>query len=287
MLQGMQELAKWYAESNEPEVLFACISGSHAYGMANEDSDLDIRGIWVEDTDRFLALNPPHPKNATIMYNNNGSDVVLHELGKFVNLALKNNPSILDVLFSPEHLIIVDSPTYRELREVGPMLLTRKGVFDAYCGYAQQQLKRALGIKKQKFTVPVFSDQQYKEKMLELYRQYPDVKWESVLPQHVSVTKTEESDVINYKNAAHLLRLLSSGEHTLRTGEFCVVPPNKKFIMQVRYGRVSTEEILDEEKRLRSAIKEAYNASPLNDDNNDAVKWANDFITRQRKERMT
>ena len=37
-------------------IIFECISGSKAYGLATENSDDDIRGVFIMPRDQFYAL---------------------------------------------------------------------------------------------------------------------------------------------------------------------------------------------------------------------------------------
>jgi len=40
-------------------ILFECVSGSRAYGTANDASDIDLRGVFAQPLSEFLAVTPP------------------------------------------------------------------------------------------------------------------------------------------------------------------------------------------------------------------------------------
>src|SRR5438105_810242 len=77
-------------------IILEGICGSQAYGLANEDSDQDVKGIYVAPTSEVLSL-PPFSPRKTIDHTD--PDFTYHEIGKYVSLALKANPTALEVLF--------------------------------------------------------------------------------------------------------------------------------------------------------------------------------------------
>ncbi|MEZ4687615.1 MAG: nucleotidyltransferase domain-containing protein [Bacteroidia bacterium] len=58
-------------------LLFEATSGSHAYGLATDTSDIDIRGIFVLPRKRLYGLE------YTQQVNDNKNDISLYELGRF------------------------------------------------------------------------------------------------------------------------------------------------------------------------------------------------------------
>jgi len=61
-------------------VVGAVLAGSWAYGLATEDSDVDVRAVFCADPRLLLGLEPP-PE--TLEVSRDGMDVVAHELGRF------------------------------------------------------------------------------------------------------------------------------------------------------------------------------------------------------------
>jgi hypothetical protein len=93
-------------------VLFACESGSRAWGFPSPDSDYDVRYIYVHPTARYVGLNPPRD---VIERDPDGEwDVDGWDLRKALSLLLKGNATLAEWLNSP----IV----YRENSLVAPRL---------------------------------------------------------------------------------------------------------------------------------------------------------------------
>ncbi|HKP03350.1 MAG TPA: nucleotidyltransferase domain-containing protein [Chthoniobacterales bacterium] len=80
-------------------VLFACESGSRAWGFASRDSDYDVRFLYVHERDWYLSVENPRdvierPITADL-------DVSGWELRKALRLLRKSNPPLLEWLKSP------------------------------------------------------------------------------------------------------------------------------------------------------------------------------------------
>ncbi|MBR2251268.1 MAG: nucleotidyltransferase domain-containing protein [Neisseriaceae bacterium] len=69
--------------------LFSAVSGSRAYGLATENSDTDIKGVFFLPYFDFLVSNPLK------QVNDEKNNIVFYELGRFIELLLLNNPNIL------------------------------------------------------------------------------------------------------------------------------------------------------------------------------------------------
>ena len=120
-------------------LLFECISGSKAYGLNTAQSDTDLRGVYYLPKAQFYGLEYiPQISNET-------SDEVYYELGRFVELLIRNNPNILELLASPEDCILYRHPIMNRL----PLdLFLSKLCKETFAGYALTQIKKARGYKK-------------------------------------------------------------------------------------------------------------------------------------------
>jgi len=122
-----------------PPPVFATISGAHLYGFASPDSDVDLRGAFLLPTREMLGLHPPQ-ETITIADNSTIElDWVAHDLRKFARMMTNHNGYVLEQLFSP--LVVLDTPAFEELRELGKGCVTRPTVRH-YLGFANGRRKR-------------------------------------------------------------------------------------------------------------------------------------------------
>ncbi|MGD1320180.1 nucleotidyltransferase domain-containing protein [Chryseobacterium sp. 2R14A] len=127
-----------YLKSNNL-ILLESISGSRSFGLATENSDTDIRGVYYLPKEDFFGLNYiPQISNET-------NDITYYEIGRFVELLQKNNPNILEILASPEDCIQQKNPLMDLLK---PEDFLSKLCKDTFAGYAISQIKKAKGLNK-------------------------------------------------------------------------------------------------------------------------------------------
>lgn len=110
------------------------VGGSHAYGLATADSDIDYRGCYVAPSWDFWGITAPQET-----YDRHNPDVALHEVKKLLRLAASANPTVLEVFFYSEYAV-------RD--EIGDRLIAHRDLFitskirDTHIGYATAQFKR-------------------------------------------------------------------------------------------------------------------------------------------------
>jgi predicted nucleotidyltransferase len=123
--------------------IFVGIGGSTAYGTQTPTSDVDLRGIFIGGEQHYFGLSNIEQVEVTRADGSGEKDVMM-ELRKFVNLALANNPNILEQLFLlPEHNLFV-TEEFKMLLDNRQLFLSKKAKH-SYSGYAFSQLKRIQG----------------------------------------------------------------------------------------------------------------------------------------------
>ena len=120
----------------EPFVIYRCRVGSRAFGLANEDSDDDLRGIFLPTAEMHWSL---YKLPEQVETNDGQTDEVYWELEKFVRLALKANPNILETLWTPD--VLHATQISDRLREIRCAFLS-KHVYKTYSGYVLSQFRR-------------------------------------------------------------------------------------------------------------------------------------------------
>lgn len=115
-------------------VIYRCIIGSQAYGLADSESDVDRRGIYLPAADQHWSLH-----GVPEQLENDATQEAYWELQKFLVLALKANPNILECLYSP--LVETATPLAKELLAMRETFLSRI-VYQTFNGYVLSQFKK-------------------------------------------------------------------------------------------------------------------------------------------------
>ncbi|MEZ2234969.1 DNA polymerase beta superfamily protein [Microcoleus sp.] len=133
--EGLQSKADFLAEYNlYDSVIYRCIVGSKAYGLDNAQSDTDRRGIYQPPANLHWSLY-----GIPEQLENKQNDECYWELQKFLIVALKGNPNVLECLYTP--LVETLSPVAAELLEIREIFLS-KLVYQTYNGYVLSQFKK-------------------------------------------------------------------------------------------------------------------------------------------------
>jgi predicted nucleotidyltransferase len=93
-----EALARLEAEQNV-RVLYACESGSRAWGFASRDSDYDVRFLYIHSRDWYLSVQDRRDVLEEPLTDE--LDVSGWELRKALRLLCKSNPPLLEWLKSP------------------------------------------------------------------------------------------------------------------------------------------------------------------------------------------
>lgn len=115
--------------------------GSHAYGLATPDSDLDLKGVCIEPIQYHLGYLNRFEQEERLVHKGHPHDKVTYSLKKFVRLASDCNPNIIEVLFGTEDNIVKIDDFGRELLAHRDCFISKKARF-TFAGYAHAQLKR-------------------------------------------------------------------------------------------------------------------------------------------------
>jgi predicted nucleotidyltransferase len=117
-----------------PCVQYRCVVGSRAYGLDRGGSDVDQRGFYLPPAELHWSLF-----GVPEQLEDRETDECYWEVEKFVRLALKGNPNVLEVMHSP--LVELATPIAEELLAIRTCFLSQK-VHDSYLGYAETQFRR-------------------------------------------------------------------------------------------------------------------------------------------------
>jgi uncharacterized protein len=129
-----------FIESKVPgsQPLLLVVRGSHAYGTNIETSDTDYAGVFVQSMDDILGFSYKE------QINDDTNDTVIYEVKRFLKLIESNNPTVLELLNTPEDCIIYKHPLFDEILKHRDEFITKK-CSNSFGGYAKQQISKARG----------------------------------------------------------------------------------------------------------------------------------------------
>jgi hypothetical protein len=115
-------------------IIYRCVIGSRAYGLEDDNSDTDRRGIYLPPAELHWSLY-----GVPEQLENDVNQEAYWEIQKFIVLALKANPNVLECLYSP--IVEFATPLAHELISIRDAFLS-KLVFQTYSGYVASQFKK-------------------------------------------------------------------------------------------------------------------------------------------------
>lgn len=122
------------------KIIFKTIVGSQAYGTSIPNSDVDFKGVYIQNEDDLHGFGYKEQVD-------HGKDECYYEVRRFLQLLESANPTVLELLYSPEECVLVNSPEFTLIQECRDKFLT-KGCKMSFGGYAVAQIKKARGLEK-------------------------------------------------------------------------------------------------------------------------------------------
>src|SRR5215467_11363352 len=158
-------------------------------------------------------------------------DLTIYSLRKWMRLALRGNPTILLLLFTPDDQLIHCDPLGSALRALTPAIISRR-VQQPFLGYLQAQKQRLTGERGQK---------------------------------RIHRPELEAMYGFDTKYAMHMLRLGYQGVELLKTGRLSLPmrEPERSYLLDVRRGRISEQECLTRAGELEHELADLETTSAL------------------------
>ena len=122
------------------KIIFKAIVGSQSSGCSTPESDVDVKGIYMQSIDDLITFN----YTPLIEVN---KDECYWEVQRFLQLLQLANPSCLELLFSPSDCILETSPEFALIYEHRHKFLTKK-CLHTFGGYVKSQIFKANGLNK-------------------------------------------------------------------------------------------------------------------------------------------
>ena len=119
------------------KILYACESGSRAWGYASRDSDYDIRFIYIQCPQWYLSID--EHKDNMVEKINDSMDVSGWDIRKALKLFRNSNPSLLEWLNA--HMVYMEyAPFIKELRKLMPRAFSEKACLHHYFNMARNNM---------------------------------------------------------------------------------------------------------------------------------------------------
>lgn len=115
-------------------VIYRCIVGSRAYGLDDSASDVDYRGIYLPAAEDHWSLY-----GVPDQIEREQTQEHYWELQRFLVLASKANPNVLECLYTP--LVEMATPLAQELLAIRSIFLSRL-VYQTFNGYVLSQFRK-------------------------------------------------------------------------------------------------------------------------------------------------
>ena len=134
-LKEMIMRSEKYKFIHNKNICLLIFGGSWAYGTNNENSDIDLRGIILEQPNQLIGL---HSFEQTIDSN---TDTILYGFNKAIRLFIDCNPNTIEMLGCDSDHILHMNEIGRELYDNRKLFLSKRCI-RTFGGYANQQLRR-------------------------------------------------------------------------------------------------------------------------------------------------
>ena len=109
ILNRLEQIERTY----QVKIVYACESGSRAWGFESNDSDYDVRFIYVHHEDWYLSTFPKRDVIEEPI--NDLLDISGWELRKALLLSYKSNPALLEWMYSPT--VYIEQEEFQIFRE--------------------------------------------------------------------------------------------------------------------------------------------------------------------------
>lgn len=280
--------------------IFLTVHGSHAYGLATEESDVDLKGICIPPKEYFYGFLRKFEQAES-----HDPDLTIYDIRKFFQLAADVNPNIIEVLWSNESDHLLVAPLGQKLIDARELFLSRKAKY-TFSGYAVAQLKRikthrrwlldppthkperveynlpettllsqdilgAISALEEKGQIPE-NDERFPAHVMTLYHQ--ERAYQNALRewQQYQTWKTQRNPKraeleakygYDSKHASHLVRLMRMCREILTTGQVIVKRPDREELLAIKQGAWKYEDLIAWAEQQDSELAALEKSSPL------------------------
>lgn len=121
-------------------ILMETVVGSQAHGTNTPQSDVDKAFIYILPEEYIYGTE--YREQLRIH-----KDYTGFEIRRFLELVQTNNPTVLELLYSPEDCIITKHPVFQHAIDIRDKILSKR-CQHSFAGYARKQIQKAKGLDK-------------------------------------------------------------------------------------------------------------------------------------------
>jgi uncharacterized protein len=239
--KGIAHPPRWLPNNTQYE----CIMGSVAYGVSSDTSDMDVYGIAIPQREdlfphlkgeipgfgrqhqRFEQYQEHHLQDPDALGGKGREyDVTIYSIVKFFQLAMENNPNIVDALFVPLNCVLYSTEVGNLIRE-NRRLFLHKGSWHKFKGYAYSQLHK--------------------------------IASKTAVGKRVEIIEAHGYDT---KFAYHVVRLLLEAEMIMVEGDLDL-QRHREQLKSIRRGEWTEQQIRDWASNKEAALEKVYHESSL------------------------
>ena len=208
--ETIQEILKIFEEYFNITILYAAEGGSRAYGTHTENSDYDIKFIYMKNIEEYISLND-QLQTISWMDESETYDFIGYDLKKALILCKKSNPTFYEIASSLK--------TYVYSKFFEKIFFSRPALYTHYRGMLHSQFKKyhqdimtESHVKKYLHLFRVYLQLDFMLK----YNTYPPTSIETILeyvenPQHAEIMeKLIQRKLLNEEELHILNELFSS-----------------------------------------------------------------------------
>lgn len=295
-------------DTTQHNIILEVRSGSHLYGTVTPESDEDYLGIFIPSKEYILGLEKMDEYDLSIndklpsgRNSQRAVDRKFYELRHFCELALDNNPNILELLFVPQQNII-HCDQYGSAILNMKHLFPWKGAINRFVKYAQNQ-RELMMTKKRNYTdlyegVEILKTMRPDAFLTDIpvhpsvspFKAHTDArghtnsfsiatikfnphttvfKARSILEEHISKmgyrSKSYQELGFDPKAASHTIRLLLEGKQLVQDGLITFPLYEAASISDIKLGRWTLSEINAWADELEQEIQSSLHSTILPD----------------------
>lgn len=116
-------------------IILLGLGGSHAYGTSNPNSDIDFRGITLNQPSDLLGLTEFE------QFEDRVTDTVIYSFNKIIKLLLECNPNTCEILGLDDDQYLIKTKLGQEIIDHTELFLSKRAI-KSFGGYASAQLRR-------------------------------------------------------------------------------------------------------------------------------------------------